>query len=105
MIKRRIEGAVRYPSWARTQGIEGEALVKFIVSSSGKAGEVSILNGTGFKILDDDAVNTIKRAGPFPPFPKDVRGDSAVIELSILYTLNKGSDHWTRPLDEELCNI
>ncbi len=87
MVKQRIEEARRYPLWAKRQGIEGAARLSFMVLPNGLSRDVAIIRSSGFEILDDEAVATIKRAGPFPLFPKEISCSSIHIETSIVFTL------------------
>jgi periplasmic protein TonB len=58
-----------YPSMAEEMGISGTAVVKFDVKEDGSVGLVGLLVSSGSKILDQDAIATIKRSGPFPKPP------------------------------------
>ena len=59
-----------YPK-ARDLG-EGEVLLNFIISSSGELLQIRVVNGKSVKDPDlrEIAINSIKDASPFPPFPK-----------------------------------
>ncbi len=87
MVKQRIEEVRRYPSWAKRQGIEGIVDLSFIVLSNGMSQDVKIIHSSGSKLLDEEAVETIKRANPFPPIPKEISTSSVQMEVSIIFTL------------------
>ena len=72
MVKQRIEEVRRYPSRARRQGIEGTVYISFVVLSNGASRDIKIIRSSGSKILDKEAVATIKRANPFPPMPQEL---------------------------------
>jgi protein TonB len=61
-----------YPSMAEELGISGTAIVKFDVREDGSVGLVALLVSSGSKILDQDAITTIRRSGPFPKPPISV---------------------------------
>lgn len=87
MVKQRIEEVRRYPEWAKEQGIEGVAHLRFIVLANGNGREIKLVHSSGFKILDQEAIVTINRASPFPPFPKEIANSSIQMEVSLVFTL------------------
>lgn len=88
MVKQRIEERRIYPAWARKQGIEGMVSVSFIVSASGQAKEISIIHSSGSRILDQEALDTIKRASPFASIPKRIDADFIQMDVSLVFTLD-----------------
>jgi protein TonB len=68
-IKKDIQNKMIYPLIARKKGWQGTVIVSFVVSKDGMVQEVHIKESSGFSLLDQSAVNTIKKAAPFPPPP------------------------------------
>ena len=87
MVKQRIEEARGYPSSAKRQGFEGKAYLKFVILSNGIAQEIRVLRSSGFKILDEEAITTIRRAEPFPPIPKGISTLQVQMEIAIVFKL------------------
>lgn len=87
MVKQRIEQVRRYPSWAKKQEIEGVVYLSFVVLLSGLSKDIKIIHSSGFKILDEEAVATIKRAHPFPPIPQEINQEFVLIEVAIIFKL------------------
>jgi len=87
MIKQKIESCRRYPNWAKKQGFEGTVHLAFVVLSSGVTKDIKIVQSSGFSILDNEAVSTVKRANPFPPIPEEMKVSSLPMEVSIVFTL------------------
>ncbi len=87
MVKQRIEEARRYPSWAKRRGIEGEVCIKFAILSNGLTQDIRIIRSSGSKVLDEEAVDTIGRASPFPPVPEEIDSPLIWMEVSIVFTL------------------
>ena len=50
-----------YPRAARRQGIEGKVLLSVVISSDGKAENVSVASSSGSSLLDEAAQNGIRR--------------------------------------------
>lgn len=65
----KLRRSLRYPSQARRQGVRGEVHVRFTVSSSGGVGSVRVARSSGSSILDQAALDTVRRAAPFPAIP------------------------------------
>ncbi|MCK4249372.1 MAG: TonB family protein [Candidatus Omnitrophica bacterium] len=87
MIKQRIQEARRYPFRARKQGIEGIVNISFNVLSDGLSRNIQIIRSSGYKILDEEAVKTIKRANPFPPIPKEFYQDLISMQVNIVFKI------------------
>jgi|GEM_PF-2792237 len=69
-IKRQVESVWIYPEEAIEKGESGVLFLFFIIDRNGSLKEVKLLNSSGYKILDDAAIEALKDAAPFPPFPK-----------------------------------
>jgi len=87
MVKQKIESYRRYPNWAKKQGFEGTVYLTFVIMPDGQARNVKIVHSSGFNILDQETVSTIKRASPFPPVPQDVNAHFVQMEVSVVFTL------------------
>jgi len=72
-----------YPYMARKMGWSGRVTLSFIVSESGAAMDIKILESSGFDLLDRNAVETVKKVSPFPKPP--VRAE---VIIPIVYRLN-----------------
>jgi len=68
-IKRKIELVWQYPYEAAAAGIQGELTVDFVIARSGKVNSIELIRGSGSKILDDEAIRSIRKAAPFDPIP------------------------------------
>ena len=68
-VRNRLEQAKSYPWLARIQGQEGTVRVQFMIDSSGEAHEIRLLESSRSMILDQEAVETVKRAGRFSHLP------------------------------------
>ncbi|MFQ5344576.1 MAG: energy transducer TonB [Mariprofundus sp.] len=66
LVRNHLEAFKYYPASARRRGIEGHVEVGFILTRHGEAGQVSVLHGSGYAVLDHAALETIYRAQPFP---------------------------------------
>lgn len=72
-IKRIIQENISYPAQARRLQWYGTCQISFLVSENGQVSEIRIQKSTGHALLDENVVETIKRAAPFPRPPVSVR--------------------------------
>ncbi len=68
-IKNTIQKKIIYPVAARKKGWQGKVVVSFVVDKEGNIMDIHIRESSGFFLLDRNAVQTIKKLGPFPPPP------------------------------------
>ncbi|WFU41563.1 energy transducer TonB [Bradyrhizobium sp. CB82] len=57
----------RYPSSAR--GAQGTVVVRFVLNRAGAVTESAVTKSSGNDVLDREALEILRRASPFPPFP------------------------------------
>ena len=75
--KRKIEtiGVKYFPEKGITQGLAGSPTLEVTIDASGQLGEVIVRNSSGSKFIDQAALNILRRAAPFEPFPEAIRVD------------------------------
>jgi protein TonB len=56
----------RYPG---RRGAAGTTVVRFLLDRTGRVIESSVTKSSGNRTLDQEALNALQRASPFPPFP------------------------------------
>ena len=57
----------RYPSSAH--GASGTVVVRFVLNRVGAVIESAVTKSSGNDVLDREALEILRRASPFPPFP------------------------------------
>jgi protein TonB len=82
-IRELIMKSLLYPAIAREKGWTGQTRVSFVVCEDGCVADIRVVTSSGYRLLDKNVVETIKRASPFPAPP--VRAE---IVLPITYELN-----------------
>lgn len=68
-IRRRIVDCLIYPSQARRRGISGRSDVVFTINADGSISDLSIRATSGSEILDNAALEAVKKAAPFKAPP------------------------------------
>ncbi len=90
-VRECIEKKKYYPLSARELNIEGKVKVTFTLNSLGRlVAPVKILHSSGYSLLDRAAISCIKRASPFPPFPKGLNLKKLAISIDINFKLKGG---------------
>jgi len=75
--KRRIEavGDEYFPNLGDLDGLTGSPTLEVSIDASGQLAEVIIRKSSGSRILDQAALDILRRASPFDPFPAEIRAD------------------------------
>jgi TonB family protein len=92
LVKRRIQKARRYPSWAEQMGIRGKVKVEFIVLKHGGVCGINIISSSGYKIFDAESVKTIKRALPFPEIPEKALTEEMRMQILLVFDVLREKD-------------
>jgi protein TonB len=73
--KRRIEavGAEYFPELGSLHGLTGSPTLEVSISASGELAEVIIRKSSGSAVLDQAALDILRRASPFDPFPREIQ--------------------------------
>jgi protein TonB len=82
-IRDLIQKNITYPMFARHMGWQGKVTVSFLILSDGRISDIKVKQSSGKDILDKNAVETVKRASPFPPPPV-----KAEITVPVVYALH-----------------
>ena len=81
-IRDKITNGILYPQVARTMGWCGQVKIAFVVCEDGGVDGLMVVESSGFPILDRNAVDTVKKAAPFPRPPI-----KAEIRMTVTYRL------------------
>lgn len=72
-VRHKIQESLHYPAMAKKMGIEGEAVVRFLIHTNGMvdASSITIAKSSGKAILDRNAIDAVLEAIPFELPPKE----------------------------------
>lgn len=96
-IKRQIELAWNYPNEAQRKGITGELTLRFQISRDGNLMNVRLINGSGYNILDEAALQAVKSAAPYYPFPVTIEKEALPILANFIYSPRPTAQYFPRP--------
>ena len=78
----------RYPLEAKTQKREGVVRVSFSIHREGTISKLQILSTNFYEGFNREALESVRRAEPFPPFKEGMKWDIIDLELDIEFKLN-----------------
>jgi protein TonB len=86
-ISQIIQNNITYPYIARKMGWEGKVLISFVLTKDGKISFLTVEKSSGYKVLDENAIDTIKKVSKYFPLPPlDVK-----IKIPISYKLHNSN--------------
>ena len=72
-------GNLNYPEAARQNKLYGSLILTVFIRADGSVENVEINRKSGQRILDAAAVKIVEMAGPYSPFPDDIRRDTDIL--------------------------
>jgi protein TonB len=90
--KRRVErvGTLNYPSAAQRQGLTGNPVIEVAILSDGRLRDASIRRSSGHAEIDAAALDILKLASPFEPFPADLAARHDVLRFAYEWQFQGG---------------
>lgn len=72
-VRHKIQESLRYPSMAKKMGLEGEAVVQFLIHTNGMVdtSSIKIAKSSGKAVLDRNAIDAVIEALPFEFPPRE----------------------------------
>jgi TonB family protein len=89
-LKIKVESVLRYPELAAISGYQGTLYILFDIMKDGSLGRLEVLKSSGYKILDDEALRSIRASAPFQPLPDDWHMERYSIRAAVLFYLGTG---------------
>lgn len=87
-LKIKVESNLRYPELAAVSGYQGVLYLKFDILKDGSLGDLELLKSSGYRILDDEALKSIRAAAPFAPLPDEWGMDRYSIRAAVIFYLS-----------------
>lgn len=84
----RIEQLKRYPSLARLNRWEGKVVVRAVIKETGDMADLRIAQSSGYDILDQDALETLKQTAPLK-LKQPLGQPQIVVHIPISYKLDR----------------
>ena len=85
-LYKKIQTLKQYPRRARLQGMEGRVVVRTTIKNDGRLADLDVEKPSGYRLLDLDALETVRRAFPLN-LEQEISRSRIIILLPIIYTL------------------
>ncbi len=82
--RRKVEqiGNLNYPEAAKSRKLYGNLILHVAVRADGSLEQVRILRSSGYDVLDQAAVDIVKLAAPYAPFPADIKAEADILDIT-----------------------
>lgn len=71
-VRQAVDERKHYPRMARRLELEGRVVVAFTVGAEGRLADLRLVESSGSELLDEAALEAVRQAAPFPPFPAGI---------------------------------
>jgi protein TonB len=85
-FRQRVQESLIYPLAARRRGLGGTVELHVWLEASGRVRDVQVARSSSHDVLDDAAIQTIRRLGPLP-FPDSLPRRPLLIRIPLVYEL------------------
>lgn len=83
-------GLKTYPRIAQENNWQGRVELRITINAGGGIAAVAVKTGTGYTVLDQSALDLLRRAQPGTPLPAALRGREFTLEVPVVYGLKDG---------------
>jgi protein TonB len=80
----------RYPAQALDKGWQGRVEIRLVVGANGMIQSSLVKASSGYEILDNQALDMVKRAKPLTPIPAALRGREFTVDIPVIFDLQSG---------------
>lgn len=78
----------RYPAIAMEKGWQGRVEVRMAIDANGMVSSASIKRGSGYEILDNQALDMLKKGKTTVPIPASLRGREFSVDVPVIFSLD-----------------
>ena len=66
---------------------EGQAEIRMAIGADGNVASISVRTRSGFEVLDQQALEMIRKAKPLTPIPAQLRGKGFTVDVPVVFSL------------------
>lgn len=90
--RRKVEhiGNLNFPSQIRTEHLSGSLALEVALNADGNIRDLILRQPSRYPLLDQSAIQIVKMAAPFAPFPPSFRKDTDVLRFVYVWRFNSG---------------
>ena len=79
----------KYPRLAMDNNWEGQAEIRMVIAADGGIASISVKTRSGFEVLDQQALEMIRKAKPLAPIPAALRGKGFTVDVPVVFSLKE----------------
>jgi protein TonB len=79
----------RYPRVAMDNNWEGTAEIRMVIGADGMIASLVVRKGSGHEILDQEALQWLRKAKPLAPIPPALRGKTFTVDIPVIFNLKE----------------
>ncbi len=80
----------RYPAQAMEKGWQGKVEIRLAIGANGMTQSYVIKTSSGFQLLDETALDMVKKGRPWVQVPPSLRGREFVVDVPVIFDLKSG---------------
>lgn len=88
-------GTLNYPDAARGR-LYGNLVLTVSIRADGTVERIDVDRSSGHDVLDKAAIEIVRMAAPYAPFPPDIRADTDIIEITRTWSFTNSDQLRTR---------
>jgi len=97
-FRNNIYGVWNYPESARRQNQQGSCLLRITVDRDGNVTDVKLMESSGFRVLDDEAMRAVRQGATYGPLPRAYPNEYLHIMALFNYQMGGSSGYQRRSL-------
>jgi protein TonB len=80
----------RYPVQAMERGWQGRVEIRVVIGTDGTIRRTLVKTSSNYQILDDQALDMVKRGKPLTQVPPALRGREFTVDVPVIFELQTG---------------
>lgn len=84
-VQAKIINAIHYPQQAKSAGWGGNVKLNINLAANGSLKDIKLMQSSGYKVLDDAALDIAKEQSPYPPFPPQIESQELWVVIPVVY--------------------
>jgi len=80
----------RYPVQAMERGWQGRVEIRVVIGTNGTIKDALVKTSSNYRILDDQALDMVKRGESLAPIPAALRGREFTVDVPVIFELQTG---------------
>ena len=97
-FRNNIYGVWNYPESARRQNQQGSCLLRITVDRDGNVTDVKLMESSGYRVLDDEAMRAVRQGATYGPLPRAYPNEYLHIMALFNYQMGGSSGYQRRSL-------